>query len=134
VNQFIAKRREHWKFIFDGLKTSPLLKEHLIPIEATPRTNPSWFGFPMHCGPSINRALLVRFLEDHKIGSRLIFAGNLTKQPAYKNVEFRVHGELKSTDLVMNKSFWISVNPSLNEIKINYMLEQLEAGVRAQLN
>jgi CDP-4-dehydro-6-deoxyglucose reductase, E1 len=74
---------------------------------------------------------VVRFLEDHKVGTRLVFAGNLTKQPAYAGRGFRVHGSLKNTDEIMCNAFWIGVHPRLTDAHIAYVLEQLEAAVKA---
>lgn len=132
VGAFVEARRKNWALLYKGIKSSPILAEHLTPVEPTPGTEPSWFGFPIHCSEAINRTQLTRYLEDHKVGTRLLFAGNLLRQPAYAEIERRVVGNLENTDFIMNKTFWIGVHPGLNETKINYMLEQLEAGVRAQ--
>ena len=123
---FIQARRENWKYLFDGIKSSPKLSENYQTIEATPTSNPSWFGFPIYCNDKLSREKIVASLEERKVGTRLLFAGNLTKQPAYKNVEYRIHGELKNTDRVMNKMFWIGVHPVLDKQRMDYMLEQLE--------
>jgi CDP-6-deoxy-D-xylo-4-hexulose-3-dehydrase len=127
VEKFISERRKNWKTIYDGIKSSPILKENFIPIEATPETNPSWFGFPMYANDRLDREKVVRQLEDRKVGTRLFFAGNLTKQPAYKNANYRIHTDLKNTDQVMRSLFWIGVHPALDQARIQYMLEQLEA-------
>lgn len=128
--EFIQKRRAHWKFLYDGIKKSPILNENFLPVEETSGTTASWFGFPMYCHERLSREKVVQFLEKNKTGTRLLFAGNLTKQPAYKNVNYKTHGALKTTDLVMNQLFWIGVHPSLNEQKMNYMLEQLEQAAK----
>ncbi len=132
VERFVAARRANWKKIYDGIQSSPVLKERLRPVTATEGTEPSWFGFPIHCAESLDREKLVAFLEENKVGTRLVFAGNLTKQPAYQGVDFRIHDELKNTDAIMTKSFWIGVHPALDDQKIAYMLETLERGVKAQ--
>jgi CDP-6-deoxy-D-xylo-4-hexulose-3-dehydrase len=129
VEKYVAARRANYKKLYDGIQSSPKLRETLSPAVATPGTDPSWFGFAIHAADSIDREKLVAFLEEHKVGTRLVFAGNLTKQPAYQGVDFRVHGELAATDRIMNKAFWIGVHPALDDAKIAYMLEQLEAGV-----
>jgi CDP-6-deoxy-D-xylo-4-hexulose-3-dehydrase len=72
----------------------------------------------------------VFYLEEKKVGTRLLFGGNLTKQPAYKNCEYRIHGNLTATDEIMARTFWIGVHPALDDSKIAYMLETLEAGLK----
>lgn len=133
LNHFIQSRQLNWRKLYEGIKSSPLLNENLNPVEPTPKTSPSWFGFPLYCGSEINRGKLVSFLEEKKIGTRLVFAGNLTKQPAYSNLEFKVVGKLSNTDLIMNQAFWIGVHPALDDQMIQYMLDQLEAGIRKLL-
>lgn len=132
VDDFIARRRHNWQALYDGIGASPLLRKYLLPVTAVPGTNPSWFGFPVHCVAGLGRNPLTMFLEERKVGTRLVFAGNIVKQPAYRNVAFRVVGKLEAADLVMNHAFWIGVHPTLGAPQIAYMLEQLEAGVRAQ--
>lgn len=129
AKQFIEDRRRNWKSLYDGVKSSPVLREHLIPVEPTPGTNPSWFGFPVHCAPSIDREKLTTLLEARKVGTRLLFAGNLVRQPAYQGVDYRVVGELKNTDEIMRRTFWVGVHPGITAEGIRYMLETLEAGI-----
>lgn len=128
---FVAARRGHWQYLYEGIQNSPLLREKLEPVTATPSTHPSWFGFPVHCRPGVDRNLLVRKLEEKKIGTRLVFGGNLLKQPAYANIPKRVVGELDNTDAVMYQSFWMGVHPGLNPQKLDYMLESLEEILKA---
>ena len=109
------------------------LQPYFTPIEPTPETNPSWFGFPMYASERLSREKVVSQLEERKVGTRLFFAGNLTKQPAYKNINFRIHGDLKTTDSIMHTMFWIGVHPALDEAKMDYMLEQLEAITKTAL-
>jgi CDP-6-deoxy-D-xylo-4-hexulose-3-dehydrase len=130
LDTFVESRRKNWKTIYDGIRSSPILSEHLTPVEPTPGTEPSWFGFPMHCSEKLNRDILVRHLEEKRIGTRLLFAGDLTKQPAYANVNFRVHGSLEETELVMKKTFWIGTHPALTPEMIQYVLETLEKEVK----
>jgi CDP-6-deoxy-D-xylo-4-hexulose-3-dehydrase len=127
---FVGKRRANWSALYSAVKASPVLRDKLTPIEATPETQPSWFGFPMHVAPGMNRNKLVSQLESKKIGTRLLFGGNLTKQPAYLNAEFRVHGTLEQTDLVMDRTFWIGVHPMIGSQQISYMIETLETLVK----
>lgn len=133
ANAFIETRRANWKALYDGIKSSPFLREHLIPVEPTAGTKPSWFGFPMHCSDAINREELLKNLEEKKIGTRLLFAGNLIRQPSYKGVDYRVVGSLENTDLIMRKTFWIGVHPGIDAERISYMLSTLESCVKAQL-
>ena len=130
VNSFIEARKLNWNDLFDGIAGNTLLKKYLIPVFPTPNTEPSWFGFPMHC-EGIDRNKLVQYLEAHKVGTRQVFGGNLLKQPAYKNIEHRISGDLNNTNIIMKNTFWIGVHPGLNYARINYMLETLEAGVKS---
>ena len=128
--QFVEARRSNWKKLYEAVKGSPVLSRHLQPVEPTELTSPSWFGFPMHCSHQLNRDLLVRKLEDRKIGTRLLFAGDLTKQPAYQGVDYRVHGGLSNTEQVMRKTFWLGVHPALTQPMIDYILMVLEDEVK----
>ncbi|MBS1963119.1 MAG: lipopolysaccharide biosynthesis protein RfbH [Bdellovibrionales bacterium] len=128
---FVETRRKNWKTLYNGVKSSPILSKHLTPVEPTENTNPSWFGFPMHASDALDRDKLTKNLEAKRIGTRLLFAGNLTKQPAYKGVDFRVVGDLANTDRVMKKTFWLGVHPALTPAMITYMLETLESEVKA---
>jgi CDP-4-dehydro-6-deoxyglucose reductase, E1 len=130
VGGFVAARRANWKTIYAAIQASVTLRNRLVPVEPTEGTDPSWFGFAVHCEPGIAREKLVAFLEERKVGTRLLFAGNLTRQPAYRNVEYRVHGELTATDEIMRRTFWIGVHPALDQRRIDYVIEQLEAGVK----
>jgi CDP-6-deoxy-D-xylo-4-hexulose-3-dehydrase len=122
---FIQRRRENYTYLRDRLKTTSDFLE--LP-EATPNSNPSWFGFPLTLKPEagVNRAELTRFLDDNKIGSRLLFAGNILKQPYFKEVQYRVVGELTNTDITMKNTFWIGVQPSLNQEHFEYVGGKLE--------
>jgi len=133
VEKFIEARRSNWLKINAGLSSSPILKEHLTVVQPTENTNPSWFGFPVICSSAIDRNKLVRDLENRKIGTRLVFGGNLLKQPAYQNIDHKVVGDLKNTDEIMNSAFWIGVHPGLDDQMISYMLEQLETLIKNYL-
>ena len=84
----------------------------------------------MHCEPGVNREKLVAWLEERKVGTRLLFGGNLTKQPAYRNTQYRVHGDLKATDDIMARTFWVGVHPALDSVRISYILERMEEGIK----
>ena len=96
--------------------------------EATPESDPSWFGFPITLkeGCPVSRVDLTTFLDQQKIGTRLLFAGNLVRQPYMANAQYRISGELKNTDNVMNNTFWIGVQPSLSQDMLEYVASQIE--------
>ncbi|MFM8269736.1 MAG: lipopolysaccharide biosynthesis protein RfbH [Pseudomonadota bacterium] len=127
---FVEARRTNWKKIKAGMDSSPQLTKYFASVEPTEGTNPSWFGFPIHIKESLNREKVVAFLEENKVGTRLLFSGNLTRQPAYQNVEHRIVGTLSNTDKIMKDTFWIGVHPLLDDKRISYMLEQLERATR----
>lgn len=131
---FIEARRANWKTIRTGFDSSPILKKHFSPAEPTDGTEPSWFGFPIHVQEGLNREKVVAFLEENKVGTRLLFSGNLTRQPAYQNTEHRIVGSLSNTDRIMKDTFWIGVHPLLDEKRISYMLETLENATKVCLN
>ena len=125
VDKFVKARQENHKTLGEMLK--PFVSDFILH-EATPNTNPSWFGYMVMVKPEskINRNHLVKYLEDHKIGTRLLFAGNLLKQPAYSNVDHRVIGDLPNTDLIMNNAFWLGVWPGLNKSHYEYIVDILK--------
>jgi CDP-4-dehydro-6-deoxyglucose reductase, E1 len=125
--RFIEARRKNYQALLNGVNGSPILSKYLSPVVATENTQPSWFGFPLRLDSKFQRKDLVQYLEENKIGTRLLFAGNLLRQPAYRNVEHRVIGDLINTDQVMNEVFWIGVHPGIDENCISYMLERLES-------
>ena len=118
LEKFIAARKFNFDYIYEKLDG---VKGLILP-QATPNSDPSWFGFPITLDPNsdVNREDLLRFLDSRKIGTRLMFAGNILKQPAYKDVEFRVVGELTNTDIVMKRTFWIGVYPGLTPEMLDY--------------
>jgi CDP-6-deoxy-D-xylo-4-hexulose-3-dehydrase len=125
LDEFVAARRRNWRLLREGLER---FDEHLILPEPTPGSDPSWFGFALTVRPEapFGRDRLVRHLESGKIATRLLFGGNLTRQPAYAGAEYRTVGDLATSDLVMRSSFWIGVYPGLTEAMIEYVLDELE--------
>jgi CDP-6-deoxy-D-xylo-4-hexulose-3-dehydrase len=128
---FIEARRRNFARLHEGLKD---LREFLILPAATPRSEPSWFGFPLAVRPEsgLTRDEVVRSLEARKIATRLLFGGNLTKQPAYQGQDFRVAGDLHRTDFVMNHVFWVGVYPGLTEAHLDYITRSLREAVLRQ--
>ena len=121
---FIRKRKENYRILKEGLRD---LQEFFILPEALEGADPSWFGFPIAVKPEAPFGCfdLVRYLDGRKIGTRLLFGGNLTRQPAYRGQAFRVSGDLKNTDFVMNNVFWIGVYPGLTSEMLNYVLDTI---------
>ena len=121
---FIEARRRNFEMLRAGLRG---MEEFLILPEATPGAEPSWFGFPIAVRPDapFTRNQVTRYLEDRKIATRLLFGGNLVRQPAYRDRVFRVVGDLTNADFVMNQVFWIGLYPGISPAIVEYMLESL---------
>ncbi len=119
IDHFTARRKENFAYLHAKLQRV----EGLILPRATPKSDPSWFGFPITLEPdlAVDREELLRFLDGRHIGTRLMFAGNITKQPAYRNVEFRIVGDLTNTDIAMRRTFWVGVYPGLTEPMLDYI-------------
>ena len=126
LSNFTAVRRQNFQALRLGLAA---YEDQLILPEPAPRSDPAWFGFPLTVRPNagFRRTELTQFLEEHKVETRNIFGGNLLRQPAYQNIEHRVHGELTNSDVVMNDSFFIGCYPGLSQAHIDYMLETFAA-------
>lgn len=122
--QFIDRRRQNFQYLKEALAP---LKEYFILPEATPGSDPSWFGFPIGVREDapFRRDDLIRTLEAHKIGTRLLFGGNLLRQPAYEGCDYRVIGDLPNTDFVMNNVFWVGVYPGLTTQMLDFIADTL---------
>lgn len=122
LDKFIEKRQENFDILFSGLKE---FEEFFILPKVSPKAKPSWFGFPITIRPNapFTRNKLVEFLDENKIGTRLLFGGNLLKQPYMKNQNYKIIGDLKNSNIVVNNTFWIGVYPGLGAEELSYVLE-----------
>jgi CDP-6-deoxy-D-xylo-4-hexulose-3-dehydrase len=125
---FVAARRRNFAFLTEALSG---MEDVLVLPEATPGSDPSWFGFPIGIRPEsgITRDQVVQHLESRRIGTRLLFGGNLVRQPAYAGAEFRVAAPLTNADWVMNQVFWIGLYPGLDEGMLGYVAGQIYEAV-----
>jgi CDP-6-deoxy-D-xylo-4-hexulose-3-dehydrase len=123
---FIAIRKRNFEYLKQRLKSC---EPFLILPEATPNSDPSWFGFPITVRESAEyaRVDLLKYLDQYKIGTRLLFAGNLTRQPYFQDKNYRISGNLNTTDQVMNNTLWIGVYPGLTEEMLDFVVQKLEA-------
>ena len=121
LDHFVARRKENFAHLYERFAGV----EGLILPSATPKSDPAWFGFPITLADDlpIDREELMRHLEAKKVGTRLIFAGNLLRQPAYQNIERRAVSDLANSDMVMRRSFWIGTYPGLTEPMLDYMAD-----------
>jgi len=122
---FIDKRKSNFEFLKNLLHN---YKEFFTIATPTPNSDPSWFGFPITikqtCG--IDRNDLVQYLNQNAIGTRLLFAGNLLRQPSMKNVKYKVVGDLKNTDIIMNNTFWVGIYPGLSETQLKFTADTIK--------
>jgi CDP-6-deoxy-D-xylo-4-hexulose-3-dehydrase len=127
--QFIKSRKSNFLFLKNELIK---YEKYFILPEATENSEPSWFGFPILVkdNSTFNRDEIVRYLNENKIATRMLFGGNLLKQPAYKNIKYKVFGSLENTDLVMNNLFWIGVYPGLTDEMLKYMVNIIEEFIK----
>ena len=124
LDTFIELRRRNWAYLFDGLKN---LEEYFVLPKATEHSDPSWFGFALTVKPGAlkTRNQIVQELNEKKIGTRLLFGGNLLRQPAFIGTPRRVISSLENTDRIMNDTFWIGVWPGLSVEILDYMIDSL---------
>ena len=121
---FIEARKRNFAYLKAGLKDA---EEQFVLPEATPNSDPSWFGLPLLVRETapFSRNTLIEFLNAKKIGTRQLFGGNLVRQPAYADLNYRVVGDLRMSDRVMNQAFWIGVYPGLTQPMLDYVLETI---------
>ncbi|MBO6113069.1 MAG: lipopolysaccharide biosynthesis protein RfbH [Lachnospiraceae bacterium] len=128
---FVQKRRENFSMIYEGLED---MQDKIILPEAMENSRPSWFGFLITLKEGFDREKTVRYIEDHGVQTRMLFSGNLICHPCfdeYRNDKsaYRVAGELKNTEIIMNRSFWIGTYPGMDEKKIGYMIKTVKEAV-----
>ncbi|MEU4273210.1 lipopolysaccharide biosynthesis protein RfbH [Streptomyces sp. NPDC026092] len=130
LDGFIEARRRNWRRLREGLDGVP----HLVLPEPTPGSDPSWFGFVITVDPQapFHRSELVDFLENRKIGTRRLFAGNLTRHPAYIDQPHRVVGDLTNSDIITEHTFWVGVYPGLTDEMLDYVISSVKEFVGAR--
>jgi CDP-6-deoxy-D-xylo-4-hexulose-3-dehydrase len=131
IDEFVAARRRNFAFLKSALAE---FENIFVLPEATAKSDPSWFGFPLtvRSGSGINRDDLVKYLNDKKIGTRLLFGGNLLKQPYMLERQYRTSGEIVNADIVMNDTFWIGVYPGLDEASLGYIIEKISSFISGE--
>ena len=130
---FTEWRRENFRRLKEGLKGT---EESLILPEACPGSDPSWFGFLITCREGVDRGKLVDYIESHKVQTRMLFAGNLTRHPCFDELRgregsYRICGELANTDRIMENTFWLGLYPGMTEAMIDYMAKTVREGIKA---
>lgn len=131
---FGERRRENFNKLKEGLKE---IEDKIILPEATPNSDPSWFGFLITSKPGVNRNKVTTYLEEHGVQTRNLFAGNLIKHPCFDSLRekqegYRVVGKLENTDRVMKDTFWIGVYPGMTDEKLNYMMKEIKKSVNSE--
>ena len=116
--KFIKQRKHNFERLYCALKK---YEELTLPI---PNGDPAWFGFPIYTNDMLPRNKIVEYLENRGIATRMLFGGNLTKQPAYKDVEYSQVNQFHNTDLALNGVFWVGVYPGINKEKMDYMIRK----------
>lgn len=123
--EFVTKRNENFEYLKNRLST---VSEFIEMTEVTENSTPSWFGFPITLKGSagVNRVDLTKYLDQNKVGTRLLFAGNLIRQPYFENIDYRIVGELVNTDITMNQTLWLGIYPGLSFEHLDYIAEKIE--------
>lgn len=134
---FVERRRHNWQYLRDLLAGSPAADKLILP-EAAPRSDPSWFGFLMTVRKGINREKIVRYMEEKGIQTRMLFSGNLVRQPCFDELRrtgtgYRVVGELTNTDRIMRDTFWVGVYPGMTDGMLEYIADIINDAVKAPI-
>ena len=130
---FVERRRHNFDRLYEGFKSC---EDKLVLPEAAPGSRPSWFGFMMTVKEGVDRVSVVKYIEDHGVQTRNLFAGNLTKHPCFDELResgegYRIAGELTNTDRIMNDTFWIGVYPGMTDEMIDYMIKTIKEALNA---
>ena len=122
---FIQRRKANFAYLKERLAA---VEDYLLLPQATPNSDPAWFGFPLTLkdAANVNRVDLLRYLDQYKIGTRLLFAGNITRQPYMRGRNYRIHGQLTHTDKILHDTFCIGVQPALSEEALSFVIKKLE--------
>jgi len=122
LGRFRERRRANFRALHDALSSAGV--DAILP-RAEEGAEPNWFGFPITLPPDADRNRITRDLEYRRIATRLLFAGNILRQPAYANIPHRVSGTLENSDRVLESSFWVGVHPGLDETRVRYLCDTL---------
>jgi len=122
---FIKARKENFKFLYEGFKK---FDKYFILPKIEPKADPSWFGFliTVRKDTGFTRNDIVKYLENNKIATRMLFAGNIIRHPSFEDIKYRIYGNLKNTDFIMNNTFWLGVYPGLSLEMIEYIIDKIE--------
>ena len=125
IDGFVEARKDNFNYLTEKLQS---LSEYLILPKSTKSSTPSWFGYPLTIkkNAGVSRLMLLKHLDHYKIGTRLLFAGNLTRQPYFQGREYRIIGNLENTDIVMNQTFWIGLYPGLSLEQLDFVVLKME--------
>lgn len=130
--QFTEKRKYNWSFLRRELED---ISDRIILPKAEKNSDPSWFGFCMTLEEGIDRSKVIRYIEEHGVQTRLLFAGNLIKHPCFDGIRndnkaYRIAGELKNTNIITERTFWVGVYPGMTEDRLAYMAKTIKAAVK----
>ena len=125
VDEFVQTRKDNFSYLTEKLQN---LTDYLILPKATDNSTPSWFGYPITIkqNAGTSRVMLLKYLDQYNIGTRLLFAGNLTRQPYFEGRNYRIIGNLENTDIIMNQTFWVGVYPGIDYEKLDYIVNRIE--------
>jgi len=129
LSNFIEARKRNWKTLYDGLKK---YESYFILPHKEEYSDPSWFGFLLTVKEDapFSKIDIVNYLEKNKIATRMLFSGNIIRQPSFQNIQFRIFDNLKNTDFIMQNTFWIGVYPGMTQSMLDYMISKIEQFIK----